>query len=713
MEPLKPDAEASDQRRLGEQFLLVALNDPTAQFRDGQWEAIEFLITAGKRLLLVQRTGWGKSIVYFLATRFLRDRKLGPTLLISPLLSLMRNQMLAAKNLKMEAVSVNSENREEWQSVRERLRGDKIDILLIAPERLANESFREEYLLPVLPRVGLFVVDEAHCISDWGHDFRPDYRRIGRIVRLLPPNVPLLATTATANDRVVQDIVEQFGGDVRVMRGPLRRDTLILQNIRLSDPAARLAWLTDYVPRLPGSGIIYTLTKHDAERTADWLVQRGINARAYHSDIDPGGTGQREKLEQMLLHNEIKALVATTALGMGFDKPDMGFVIHYQKPGSVVHYYQQVGRAGRAVKRAFCILFWGGEDDEILDYFLNTALPTGTHIESVLKALEESGEGLTQRELERRLNVTFGDIERVLKFLSAEYPQPIVKVQSKWLRAPVPYEVDRERVKKLMSLRLHERRRMREYMDSHECLMMFLTRELNDPEAAPCGKCASCRGEPVVPLEGREDSLRAAQLFLQRLELPLEPRQMAPAGALAGYGIVKSKIPEEWRCESGKILCRWGDPGLGQLVRAGKYESARFDDRLVAAAAELITERWKLEPFPRWGTSVPSFRHPKLVRDFAKRLCRALKIPYYDCLHKLKQNLPQKEMENSFHQAHNLDGVFTVDSLGKVADLPVLLIDDMVDSGWTLTVAGLVLRRAGAGKVHPFALARTTRGDNR
>ncbi len=370
------------------ELLRATLRDPEASFRDGQWEAVTAMVERKARLLLVQRTGWGKSIVYFLATRLLRDRGDGPTLLISPLLSLIRNQISAASALGIRAASINSENRDHWDEIAGQLRNDQADLLLVAPERLANQRFRKEFLAPAMARIGLFVIDEAHCVSDWGHDFRPDYRRIGSLIELLPHDIPLLATTATANDRVVEDIIEQFGSNLELMRGPLRRNSLILQNIIMPGASERLAWLAHYVPQFPGSGIIYALTKHDAEIIAAWLQSRGISAEAYHSEIGREIPGLREDLERKLLNNEVKALVATTALGMGFDKPDIRFVVHYQRPASVVHYYQQVGRAGRNGKGSYCILLCGAEDDEIGDYFIVSALPRNEDVGRILKALE-------------------------------------------------------------------------------------------------------------------------------------------------------------------------------------------------------------------------------------------------------------------------------------------------------------------------------------
>ncbi len=387
-------------------LLRMALGDGAAAFRDGQWQAIFSLIQRRARLLVVQRTGWGKSLVYFIATKLLRDRGAGCTILISPLLSLMRNQIAAARRIGIRAETINSTNEAEWQRIEAGLHRNEIDVLLISPERLANDDFVNRCLLPIADRVGLFVVDEAHCISDWGHDFRPDYRRIVRLLRALPRNIPILATTATANDRVVRDIVEQLGPNLEVQRGSLTRASLSLQNINLRSQAERMAWLADLLPALPRSGIVYTLTVRDSERLADWLKSRGIDAEAYYGPME---TEQREALENRLLNNEIKALVSTVALGMGFDKPDLGFVIHYQRPASVVHYYQQVGRAGRAVEEAFGILLNGEEDDAIADYFIRTAFPTPQDVEQLLAAMRTANTALNTSEAPRTaVNLTKG-----------------------------------------------------------------------------------------------------------------------------------------------------------------------------------------------------------------------------------------------------------------------------------------------------------------
>lgn len=355
-----------------EVLLRKAVDNPGARFRKGQWEAIDALVNHRRKLMVVQRTGWGKSSVYFISTRILRDRGTGPTVIVSPLLALMRNQIEAARRLGIHAVTVNSTNADDWPIIKERILSDQVDAMLISPERLSNEAFVEKVLQPVADRVGLLVVDEAHCISDWGHDFRPDYRRLVNVLRQMPPNMPLLGTTATANNRVIEDVRTQLG-DVDIQRGSLVRESLVLQTLRLPDQTSRLAWLAQQIPNLPGTGIVYVLTKRDAEQVAAWLQTQGIIARAYHSGVEhedfEDSNAYRQHLEDRLLHNEVKVLVATTALGMGYDKPDLGFVIHYQAPGSIVSYYQQVGRAGRAIDTAFGVLLSGDEDEDIHEFF--------------------------------------------------------------------------------------------------------------------------------------------------------------------------------------------------------------------------------------------------------------------------------------------------------------------------------------------------------
>jgi len=669
---------------------------PGAAFRDGQREAIEAVLR-GERTLVVQRTGWGKSLVYWLATRVLRDRGRGLTLVISPLLSLMRNQIQAAERLGLTALTINSGNRDEWDAARGALAGGAADVLLISPERLGNEEFATEILPSIQGGIGLFVIDEAHCISDWGHDFRPDYRRLRRIIASLPPRTPLLATTATANDRVVADVIEQLGGDVVTVRGPLARTSLALQAIVLRDGAERLAWLADQVPRLPGSGIIYCLTVADTERVAAWLTLNGIPARPYHARLD---TEARVALESDLLANRVKALVASTALGMGFDKPDLGFVVHYQRPGSVIAYYQQVGRAGRALESAYGVLLSGREDDEIVDYFIRTAFPPQAEMRMVPEALE----GTTSASLpflEQHLNLRRSRIARALLLLQLE--GAVAMEGARYFPTVNPWQPDVERIERLTELRRAENAEMRAYVEHDGCLMEYLTRALDDPAPATCGRCAPERGG-LLPVAADPGLVQRAVDFLRRSDRLIAPCRKWPLGAvpeLAGW----IEPPNQ----EGRALAVYGDAGWGVRVRDGKYRHRHFDDELLAACADLVSQRWRPHPAPSWVTAIPSPRHPGLVGDFARRLADALGLPFHDVL--AAKDVPeQKTMQNSAQQLRNVAGSLAV--VGDCPAEPVLLVDDIVDSGWTFTYAGWLLRHHGAGPVHPIALATAASQDD-
>ncbi|MEM5338834.1 RecQ family ATP-dependent DNA helicase [Paraburkholderia azotifigens] len=677
-----------------------------AEFRDGQWEAIDHIVNQRGKVLCVQRTGWGKSMVYFASAKLMRDQGAGVTLIISPLLALMRNQIEAAERLGLRALTVNSTNREEWDHVRNELLADRVDLLLISPERLANDEFIAQTLQPIAARIALLVIDEAHCISDWGHDFRPDYRRIGQVLARLPGNIAVLATTATANRRVEQDVAEQLGGAVAVQRGPLIRNSLALQNIRLHTPADRLAWLAVHIPQLPGSGIVYVLTTRDADRVAEWLQQNGVDAHAYHSGKSDG---ERQALEHALLANDIKCLVATNALGMGYDKPDLTFVIHYQTPGNVVAYYQQVGRAGRAIPVAYGVLLSGEEEDAINEFFRDSAFPPEWQVERVLEALENADDGMKVREIERAVNLRQSQIEKVLKLLVVEPRSPVMRIDGAWYRTANPYQFDRVRIEHLTHQREAEWEQMKDYLENESCLMRFLAGALDDPAANACGRCAVCLGNPVLPVEIERATKIAAQRFVRQSEMPLELKKQWDLEALpdyeVAYGWSRQNIPPALRGEEGRILSRWGEPVWGELVASGKAEG-RFDDELVDATADLLRNRWREAAGIEWVTCIPSRRHPELVPDFAARLANALGVPFLPVIQKTRETEPQKRMENRFHQCHNLDGAFEV-HLPDGAESPVLLIDDVVDSAWTLTLAAALLRQAGTSAVFPFALATT------
>jgi ATP-dependent DNA helicase RecQ len=669
-----------------------------SRFREGQLEAICTLVEDRDRALVVQRTGWGKSVVYFIATRLLRDAGLGPTILISPLLSLMRDQVRMAGDLGVRAATINSSNRDEWDQVEGRLAHDEVDLLMVSPERLADERFQVETIASIQKGIGLFVVDEAHCISDWGHDFRPDYRRIRRITESLPQTVPLLATTATANDRVIEDIESQLGPDLEVIRGQLGRDSLHIQTLRLDDQAERLAWLAQYLRQVKGSGIVYTLTVADAKRVSEWLIQEGIDAPAYYGRVEDA---DRRRLEDELRANEIKALVATVALGMGFDKPDLSFVVHFQRPGSVISYYQQIGRAGRAIERAEVILLAGAEDDAISQHFIGGAFPSEELIADVLGVLEER-EDVRLMEITAEVNATENVIKQTLKTLEVE--GIVARADSRWTRTVNPWQPDRERAEAVTAARISEQGQMATFVDTEECLMRFVTRELDDPADEDCGRCANCAGA-IVSLELDPTLVREAIHFLKRSHRPIEPRKQWPAG----LGTRKGRISLEHRLQEGRALAVYGDAGWGRLVKEGKYGGGGFSDDLLEAMTEMIREEFSPEPFPTWLTSIPSLRHPELVSEFAEKLADRLGLPYRRALVKPNETEQQKSFQNSLQQARNAIGAFTVDPL-EIDEGPAFLIDDMVDSRWSLTVCGVALREHGSGLVYPLVLGQTSTG---
>jgi ATP-dependent DNA helicase RecQ len=688
-------ASSTDALQTEAHELLRKLAGPDATFREHQLEAVLDLAAERKRVLCVQRTGWGKSAVYFLATTLLRRRGAGPTVLISPLLALMRNQIAAAERLGIRAMTVNSTNRDDWDAVRGHLASDDVDLLLISPERLNNPDFRERMLPLFMQRVGLLVVDEAHCVSDWGHDFRPDYRRIRDVLQTLPPDVAVLGTTATANDRVVADVTEQFelGADpsrLTVYRGPLARASLRLEVVVLPAAGERLGWLATWLPQMNGSGIVYCLTKRDTELVAEWLAGQGVSAVAYSGEV---ADEERVEAERRLLANEVKAVVATSALGMGYDKPDLGFVVHFQAPSSAIAYYQQVGRAGRGVAEAHAVLLRGHEDRRIQDFFIESAFPPRELVERVLELVGADG-AVTIPSLQADVNLGRGRLEALLKVLDVE--GAVRRQGSGWIATGAPWEYDAQRYQQVTALRRAEQAAMLAYGADGRCLMQTLQDELDDPRAEPCGRCAVCAGPrfdaPVDPVLAR----RATALVRSR-PVVLSVRKQTPRTA-DGPG---RKIGAELQLCEGRALGRSGDGGWDVLVREGLREG-RFSDELVEACTDLL-DRWRPSPAPAWVTAVPSKRTGELVPDLARRLAEALGLPYVDVLERVGDNAPQREMENSAQQVANVRGEFGV--IAAPPGRPGLIVDDMRYSGWTLATVGAQLRMKGAGPLHPLVLS--------
>jgi ATP-dependent DNA helicase RecQ len=685
---------------------LVGRDD--ADFHEGQFEAIAALVDDRRRALVVQRTGWGKSAVYFVATLLLRQRGAGPTILVSPLLALMRDQVAAAARAGVRAVSINSSNAHEWADVLQRLRDDEVDVLLVSPERLNNPSFRDEQLPALVSRAGLLVVDEAHCISDWGHDFRPDYRRLRDLIAELPDGIPVLATTATANSRVVADVAEQLAAhttEVLTIRGPLARASLRLGVLRLPTAGARLAWLLSHLAELPGSGIIYALTVSAAEDTARLLREAGHEVHAYTGRTD---TAEREQLEGRLKANEVKARVAPSARGMGFDKPDLGFVLHLGAPSSPVAYYQQVGRAGRATENADVLLLPGNEDEAIWNYFATASMPNRAKALAVIDELGSTP--LSTPALEARVDLRRTPLELLLKVLDVD--GAVRKVQGGWVATGQPWTYDAERYERIAAARELEQQSMLDYeaLPSGEngCRMEFLQRALDDDTAVPCGRCDNCAGV-WFPSDLQADASTVAARSLDRVGVVVEPRAQWPNG-MANLGVeVKGNIAVGERTAPGRALARLTDLGWGGALReafAPGAPDAPASEAMIAACVRVLAD-WGWEERPAAIVSVPSRRHPLLVESIAAGLAGAGRLPYLGAL-SMDNGGPAGEAGGN--SAYRLAGVwdrFGVDGLDSDAftGRPVLLVDEVVDSRWTVTVAGRALRRAGASAVLPFVAA--------
>ena len=668
-----------------------------AEFREGQKEAIEAVVN-GKRTLVVQKTGWGKSLVYFLATKLLKEKKRdGITLIISPLLALMNNQIDSAQRLGLNVKTINSDNNDEWDNIISDICDDNaVDALIISPERLANADFVKDCLDKIKNRVNLFVVDEAHCISDWGHDFRPDYRRIVKILQLMPSNVPVLATTATANDRVVNDIVAQLGENLVISRGELIRESLAIQVIKLQKKEDRLAWLAENIEKMPGSGVVYCLTKADCDLVTDWLNENNIKSEKYYADISKE---YKAIILDKFQKNEIKVLVATVAFGMGYDKPDIGFVIHFQRPANIVSYYQQIGRAGRGIELAYAVLLCGEEDEHINQYFINSAFPTEKDMNIVVDFITDNP-GKSISEIKGALNIRANRVEKTLKYLTVSddiYTEDVNRKKC-YYKSAKKWKPDLERSEGITAIRYKEMQDMDEFTKQKGCYMKYIAEKLDDVNAKVCGKCSNCGGLLFDERVGAETVQRAQQFIKSKFGV-IEPRKQFPD---------KTKIESEFQFKGGIVLSNYADAGYGMAVQKGKYLDGYFSDELVDASVKILSEFIKNNNI-EWITPVTSKRHPKLVPDFAKRLADRLGIGYFEGIKKLDAE-EQKKFENSDGQYKNANNSFEIIQVKKEN---ILLVDDMVDSRWTFTVCTIKMREMGSGDIYPFALANTAgRGDN-
>ncbi|MFG1877093.1 RecQ family ATP-dependent DNA helicase [Sphaerisporangium sp. NPDC049003] len=683
---------------------LRALAGEHARLRDDQWSAIRALVVDRRRALVVQRTGWGKSAVYFIATALLRARGAGPTVIVSPLLALMRNQISAAGRAGVHAATINSANVDEWDLIHADVERGEVDVLLVSPERLNNPDFRDLVLPKLAASAGLVVVDEAHCISDWGHDFRPDYRRLRTLLADLPPGVPVLATTATANARVTRDVAEQLAGlttpatsEALVLRGPLERDSLHLSVVRLATAEQRLAWIAETLRELPGSGIIYTLTVAATQEIAAYLRDQGHEVAAYSGQTDPA---ERLAAEQALLGNRLKALVATSALGMGFDKPDLGFVMHVGAPASPVAYYQQVGRAGRGVERAEVILLPGPEDRDIWAYFASLAFPPEPVVRATLATLAEQGT-MSTAALETRVDLSRNRLETMLKVLDVDGAAK--RVKGGWQATGRPWVYDTERYARVAAERAAEQQAMLGYISTGECREQFLRRHLDDDTAKPCGRCDNCTGAHRS-VDIAAGAVTSARERLHRPGVEVEPRRQWPTG-LKELGL-SGRIRPEAAAEPGRALGRLTDIGWGNVLRrllGDRAADGPVPDEVFAAVVAVLSS-WRWAERPVSVVTVPSTTRPVLITSLGERLAAIGRLSYLGSL-TYRQGPPGRQ-HNSAQRVRALRATLAP-PVADVSGGPVLLVDDRVDTGWTMTIGAMLLREAGAPAVLPLTLATT------
>jgi ATP-dependent DNA helicase RecQ len=682
---------------------LTRLAGAGARLREDQWNAVHALVAERRRALVVQRTGWGKSAVYFVATALLRAEGAGPTVIVSPLLALMRNQIEAAERAGIRAVTVNSANTADWERTYAAVDAGEVDVLLVSPERLNNPDFRDRVLPRLTASAGMLVVDEAHCVSDWGHDFRPDYRRLRALIAELPAGIPVLATTATANDRVVIDVTEQLGlgvadtegaGAPLVLRGSLDRESLRLSVVRLRTAAERLGWLAARLDELPGAGIVYTLTIQAAEDVAEFLRERGHRVASYTGKTDPD---ERLAAEADLLANRVKALVATSALGMGFDKPDLGFVVHLGAPASPVAYYQQIGRAGRAVERAEVVLLPGHEDQDIWKYFASLAFPPEPLVRQTLAVL--SDEPLSTAAIEPRVDLSRTRLEMLLKVLDADGAAK--RVKGGWIGTGAEWVYDRDRHRRIAEARLAEQRAMLEYLDTRECRLVFLRRQLDDPQATPCGRCDTCTGTVWSPEVASADA-EAAEERLSRPGVEVAPRKQWPSGMGELAVPVSGRIAAAELAEPGRVIGRLSDIGWGARLR----ELTEGEDvpvpKDVLDACVRVLAGWGWAQRPVGVVGIGSRTRPHQLAHLARRISEIGRLPLLGTLEPHGER-PGAHANSAQRLAAVWDG-FAEPGFAVPAG-PVLAVDDLIDSGWTMTVAARLLRRAGASAVLPFALA--------
>ncbi|HET7474453.1 MAG TPA: DEAD/DEAH box helicase [Dermatophilaceae bacterium] len=688
---------------------VAAMAGPGAALRGDQETAVAALTDpAGPvaRVLVVQATGWGKSAVYWSATAIARSQGRGPTLVVSPLLSLMRDQVAAAGRAGLRAATLNSGNVADWAVIEADLLAGALDLLLVSPERLANPGFGARVMDRLAGRLGLLVIDEAHAVSDWGHDFRPDYRRVADVLRALNPGVPVLATTATANARVTEDVAAQLGDATVVLRGPLARSSLQLAVLPDRSPLERYAFVVDHLPDLPGSGIVYTLTVADADRLAGAI--QAVHGRrhpvaSYTGQLDPA---DRERLEEALRANDLKALVATSALGMGFDKPDLGFVVHVGAPPSPVSYYQQVGRAGRGIDHALVALLPSAADAGVWDYFATATVPVPEQVHRLLDGLQRyaGGPPATAPSLEAETGLRRTRVELMLRQLAVE--RVVERVDGGWRPTGVAWQPDLERYEGIVAVRRREADIMRAYCRGERCLMQLLQESLDDPTASPCGRCSVCLGrlpEPLRPAASPETAAAVTGHLRGEVHV-LPPRKMWPGGDFGARG----RIPPALMAAEGRVLAQLDAPEWAALLRRTFDHDAPPDPDLAEAAVATLRRwsgQWAHRPTVVLG--LPAAGYPRLVAGLVDHLAGVGRLPQAGLAVSGPWAAGRAEQSSAQEARFWREAISVPGQLGAtLTGACVLLVVDATSSLWPVTVAAAKVREAGASSVLPLVVHR-------
>jgi ATP-dependent DNA helicase RecQ len=687
--------------------VITKIAGPEAKPRADQVEAVLALLVAKRRTLVVQHTGWGKSAVYWIAANVVRRQGKGIVLVVSPLLALMRNQVQSANKAGLRAETLNSSNTDDWSDIERKIINNEVDIVFVSPERLANPRFTREVMSVVQDRLGLLVIDEAHCISSWGHDFRPDYQRIACLL-MQNPTTPVLCTTATASKRVTKDVANQLGGDTFVLRGQLARESLHLAVVEGLEPVEHYAWVSDALNTLQGSGIIYTLTVDKVQKLTEFLQTQGHNVEAYYGAVP---TQERLEIEDGLMRNKLKAVVATSALGMGYDKPDLAFCIHVGCPGSPIDYYQQVGRAGRALEHAVVALVTDQRADKrIWEWFATSNIPKHHEAEAILKFLDSKDGEAKTTEIMAAATLTRPRAELLLKILAVD--EAIERTDNGWKSLHAEWIFDDAKYQDLIAERRADAVRMAQYASATECLETQLRIALDDDidPSTKCGRCSVCTGIlpyglPSTP--DREAKVKA-QAFLRGVDHVIENRKQWPKDFIVdGVPIRNTRIAAEHQSREGRTLAYADDAAWGHEIETVRFDG-HLNDELKKGIDELFA-RWK--PEVNAIVAVPSSSRPVLITDMANYLAKQMGIPIIDAL-ACKSPTKKSGKLGFAERPKDVAKRISLKSSTGLIDAHVLLIDDSCYTRWTLTISGAHLRTGGAKSVTPFTLHQLAGADD-